>query len=216
MKESHSEDQASHAGPESCEGVREGALEALTGEPAGRAIEPRNQVILREADLLMVRGRQHRARRHGKACPAPARSKNQGMWGSFSRGSREISGSAQPEWCPVGPRMESQGNKNAMNEPRSRTTPIVSKKPANKVRLRSSAAEPVEKRETGQRQSEPANQPPDTGPGAAATCAGKDTSSSERDRKQRMTNLWHHVYDVRSAAGGLLCEQSQRGRRSRR
>ena len=52
MKESHSENFASHAGPESCEGVREGALEALTGEPAGRAIEPRNRTINREADPL--------------------------------------------------------------------------------------------------------------------------------------------------------------------
>ena len=94
MKESHSEDQASHAGPESCEGVGNGALEALTGEPAGRAIEPRNQGLRREADLLMAGGRQHRERRQGKAQPAPARSENQGMWGSFSRGSREVSGSA--------------------------------------------------------------------------------------------------------------------------
>jgi hypothetical protein len=53
MKESHSEDQASHAGPESCESVGNGALEALTGEPAGRAIEPRNWFIIREADTLM-------------------------------------------------------------------------------------------------------------------------------------------------------------------
>lgn len=90
MKESHSEDQASHAGPESCEGVGNGALEALTGEPAGQAIEPRNRDILREADLLMVKGRQHRVYRKGKERPAPARSKNQGMWGSFSNGSREI------------------------------------------------------------------------------------------------------------------------------
>lgn len=95
MKESHSEDQASHAGPESCEGVREGALEALTGEPAGRAIEPRNQIILREADHLMAGGRQHRARRQGEACPASARSENLCMWGSFSRGSREISGTTR-------------------------------------------------------------------------------------------------------------------------
>ena len=42
MKESYSEELANHTGPESCEGVREGALEALTGEPAGRAIELRN------------------------------------------------------------------------------------------------------------------------------------------------------------------------------
>ena len=95
MKESHSEDQASHAGPESCEGVREGALEALTGEPAGRAIEPRNQVIIREADTLMASGRPHRARCYGKVRPAPARSKNHGMWGRFSHGSREIPGLTQ-------------------------------------------------------------------------------------------------------------------------
>ena len=94
MKESYSEDIVSHTDSESCECVREGTFEALRGEPTGRAIEPRNQVILREADLLMVRGRQHRVRRQGKAYPAPARSKNQGMWGRFSRGSREISGSA--------------------------------------------------------------------------------------------------------------------------
>jgi hypothetical protein len=95
MKESNSEDQASHAGPESCEGVGNGALEALTGEPAGRAIEPRNLFILREADTLMASGRPHRARRHGEARPAPARSENQGMWGRFSRGSREIPGLTQ-------------------------------------------------------------------------------------------------------------------------
>ena len=96
MRESNSEDLASHAGPESCEGVREGALEALTGEPAGRAIEPRNRIINREADLLMARGRQHPACRQGKVRRTPARSENQGMWGSFSRGSREISGLTSP------------------------------------------------------------------------------------------------------------------------
>ena len=63
MRESYSEEIANHTDPESCEGVREGALEALTGEPVGRAMEPRNQVILREADLLMVWGRQHGAHR---------------------------------------------------------------------------------------------------------------------------------------------------------
>ena len=94
MKESHSEDKASHAGPESCECVRECALEALTGEPAGQAIEPRNKLIHREADTLMACGRPYRACRQGKARPAPARSKNLSMWGRFSRGSREISESA--------------------------------------------------------------------------------------------------------------------------
>ena len=89
MKESYSEDLVDHADPESCECIREDTLEALTGETTGRVIEPRNQVILREADLLMVKGKQHRACRQDEAYPAPARSKNQGMWGSFSHGSRE-------------------------------------------------------------------------------------------------------------------------------
>ncbi len=145
MKESHSEDQASHAGPESCEGVREGALEALTGEPAGRAIEPRNVLIIREADTVMASGRPHRTCRKGKARPAPARSKNLCMWGRFSHGSREISGSARRS-DPVGPRCESQGSTIAMNRPEKSDRPIISKKPANKARLRCPAAELVEKR----------------------------------------------------------------------
>ena len=74
MKESYNEEIANHVGPESCEcdlspsgrcreRHREDALEALTGEPTGPAIEPRNQVINREADLPMVWGRQDRMRR---------------------------------------------------------------------------------------------------------------------------------------------------------
>ncbi len=64
MKESNNEDLASRIGPESCGCIREGASEALTGEAAGRAIEPRNRIIIREADTLMAGGRQHRASRY--------------------------------------------------------------------------------------------------------------------------------------------------------
>jgi hypothetical protein len=42
MKELYIEGVATHGGPESCVGVREGAGEALTGVRAGWAIEPRN------------------------------------------------------------------------------------------------------------------------------------------------------------------------------
>lgn len=145
MKESHSEDQASHAGPESCEGVREGALEALTGEPAGRAIEPRNLFIQREADLVMARGRRNCARRPGEARVAPARSENLCMWGSFSHGNRETSVSAG-RGDPPGPRCESSGSTTAMDGAEESDRPIVSEKQANKAGLRYPAAEPVEKR----------------------------------------------------------------------
>src|SRR5437879_3212498 len=43
MEESDIEGLATHCGPESCAGGRKDVGEALTGERAGRAIEPRNQ-----------------------------------------------------------------------------------------------------------------------------------------------------------------------------
>ena len=43
MRALYIEGLATHGGPESCVGVREGDGEALTGVRAGRAIEPRNQ-----------------------------------------------------------------------------------------------------------------------------------------------------------------------------
>ena len=146
MKESHSEDQASHTGPESCEGVGNGALEALTGVPAGRAIEPRNAVIVREADTLVTNGRPHRACRNGKARPAPARSKNQGMWGSFSRGSREIPCLARQREL-VGPWCESQGNTTPMHGHGKSDRSIVPRKSANKAGVRMPVAELMEERE---------------------------------------------------------------------
>ena len=146
MKESHSEDQASHAGPESCEGVGNGALEALTGEPAGRAIEPRNVFIIREADTLMASGRPYRACRYGKVRPAPARSKNQGMWGSFSRGSREIPCLTQQQ-LRLGPWRESLGSTTPMHGHGKSDRSIVPKKSANKAGVRKPAAEPMEGRE---------------------------------------------------------------------
>ena len=44
MKEPHRKGQASHSGPESCDGLRKESGEALTGGIAGRAIELRNLV----------------------------------------------------------------------------------------------------------------------------------------------------------------------------
>ena len=43
MQELYVEGVATHDGPESCVGVREGVGEALTGGRVGQAIEPRNQ-----------------------------------------------------------------------------------------------------------------------------------------------------------------------------
>lgn len=92
--------------------------------------------------------------------------------------------------------MESQGNKNAMNEPEKSDNSVVSEKPANKAGLRSAAAELAEKRELAK--------------GNPNGQTSRRTQSRERlqqelerirqrvkgNKKQRLTNLWHHVYDV--------------------
>jgi hypothetical protein len=45
MEELYVEGLATHGGPESCVGIREGVGEAWTGVRAGRVIEPRNSVF---------------------------------------------------------------------------------------------------------------------------------------------------------------------------
>ena len=63
MKEPYGEGLATHAGPESCVGVREGVGEALTGVRVGGAIEPRNQSV-RGADAVQLGGRRNRRSRY--------------------------------------------------------------------------------------------------------------------------------------------------------
>ena len=85
MKVLYIEGVAIHSGPESCAGVREGVGEALTGESAGRAIEPRNHGN-RGADAVSMSGRQHRCQRYCELAVDLARSENHGMHGSSMRG----------------------------------------------------------------------------------------------------------------------------------
>jgi len=59
MKVLYNEGLATHVGPESCGHPREGMSEALTGESAGWAIEPRKQRIVQGADVVRASGRQH-------------------------------------------------------------------------------------------------------------------------------------------------------------
>ena len=94
MQESHGEGLASHTGPESCGGTRKGTDEALTGERAGQAIEPRNRNpvggrVLRSADAVAVGGRPHCPSRQREGWPGSARSKTLRTSGHTSRGSRE-------------------------------------------------------------------------------------------------------------------------------
>jgi hypothetical protein len=89
MKESYGEGLATHTGPESCGAAREGSHEALTGERMGRVFS-RVRNLLRDADAVRRSGRQHPAHRYREVRRDPARSETPGMYGSTSRGNREI------------------------------------------------------------------------------------------------------------------------------
>jgi hypothetical protein len=88
MKESHGEGVATHTGPKSCAGVREGAREALTGERAGRVFS-RESRSLRDADAVEVSGRPRPGRRYRKTPGSPARSETPGTHRHTSRENRE-------------------------------------------------------------------------------------------------------------------------------
>jgi hypothetical protein len=99
MEELHVEGLANHDDREPCIGSREGVGEASVAARAGRAIEPRNHRV-RGADAVYVCGRQHRQQRYRELLVDPARSENQGMYGTSMRENREIPRS--PAWLITG------------------------------------------------------------------------------------------------------------------
>ena len=70
MKESYGKDLASHPDPESCDGGRQGAGEALTGAHAGQPLSCEIRA-LRGADAVNRGGRPHRGRRQRQAVFGP-------------------------------------------------------------------------------------------------------------------------------------------------
>src|ERR1700676_4620774 len=91
MKKSHESGLATHIDPESCGAAREGGIEALTGERAGRVFS-RERYLLRDADALGERGRQHLVHRYREVCQSPARSETPCTYADTSCGNREIPG----------------------------------------------------------------------------------------------------------------------------
>ena len=90
MKESYGEGVATHTGPESCGAAREGGVEALTGERAGR-------VFSRVRQLTPGRRRCKEKRKAHTGCTdiarcskSPARSETPCTYGNTSHGNREI------------------------------------------------------------------------------------------------------------------------------
>src|ERR1700674_2759873 len=91
MKESYECEVATHIGPESCGAAREGGVEALTRECAGRVFS-RVRTSLRDADAVRRCGRPHRVHRYREVCQSPARSQTPCTYVDTSLGNREIPG----------------------------------------------------------------------------------------------------------------------------
>ncbi len=92
MQKSYESGTATHIGPESCGAAREGGVEALTGERAGRVFS-RVRNLLRDADAVGESGRLHRVHRYREVHQSPARSETPCTYADTSRGNREIPGS---------------------------------------------------------------------------------------------------------------------------
>ena len=92
MKGSYECDVATHIGPESCGAAREGGVEALTRERAGRVFS-RVSETLRDADAVGESGRPHLVHRYREVQRSLARSQTPSTYGSTSNGNREIPGS---------------------------------------------------------------------------------------------------------------------------
>jgi hypothetical protein len=77
MEKSHESGLATHIGPGSCGAAREGGVEALTGERAGRVFS-RVRNSLRDADAVGVCGRLHRVHRNREVHQNPSQNRASG------------------------------------------------------------------------------------------------------------------------------------------
>jgi RNA-directed DNA polymerase len=94
MREPDIEGVATHDVPESCGGVREDVVEALTGVHAGWVLSRETANIFGRRRYC-INGRQHERGRHREASVGPARSETPCKRGTFLRENREI------PWLPV-------------------------------------------------------------------------------------------------------------------
>jgi hypothetical protein len=92
MEKSYECEVATHIGPESCGAAREGGVEALARERAGRVFS-RVSLLLRDAEAVGESGRLHPGHRYREVQRSPARSQTPCTYGSTSNGNREIPGS---------------------------------------------------------------------------------------------------------------------------
>jgi RNA-directed DNA polymerase len=188
MKVQCGKDVASHSGPESCGGAREGAAEALTGETGGSAIEPRNQEFGTPTPLSDAEGNTNQ----GDSCESwngPARSETLHTPGSFLHRSWEISavpGATTPD-NPGRAKCHTPGSPAAEKS----DALIVPGKPSNKG---VNPAEMVEGRSAVKGNAERVSAPRTQSRTSCASMGlGGVREAAHRDRRLRFTALMHHI-----------------------
>jgi group II intron reverse transcriptase/maturase len=187
MKVQHGKDLASHSGPESCGGAREGVAEALTGETGGSAIEPRNPDFgtptqLSDAEGNMVQGD------HSESWGSPARSETLHTPGSFLHRSWEIS-AVPGETTPGGPGKAKSRTPGPTAEKSDAL--VVPGKPSNKG---DQPAEMVEGRSAAKGNAEQ-DPTPRTQSRISRVSTGLEgvRQAARRNRRLRFTALLHHI-----------------------
>jgi RNA-directed DNA polymerase len=193
MKESHTEGPASHGGPESCAGAREGAGEALTGVYMGGVLSRENRRN-QGADDVVLSGRQHAYAQNGESTSNPARSETSSTCRNSMRENREI------PCLPFERDSEGRAGKvddrnPAMHGHGKSDNSIVPAKPPNKAGR--PAAEVVEGRgltkENASQQNAHRTQSRESVPNALE----RIRRAAIRNRKQRFSALFHHVTEDR-------------------
>jgi RNA-directed DNA polymerase len=187
MKVQHGKDLASHSGPESCGGAREGVAEALTGETGGSAIEPRNPDFGTPTQLSDAEGNMDQGDL-SESWGSPARSETLHTPGSFLHRSWEIS-AVPGETTPGGPGKAKSRTPGPTAEKSDAL--VVPGKPSNKG---DQPAEMVEGRSAAKGNAE---QDPTPRTQSRISCVSTGLEgvrqAARRNRRLRFTALLHHI-----------------------
>ena len=190
MKVLYVEGLASHDGPESCGGAREGGGEALTGERAGRVLS-REKLIVRGADAVEKSGRQHGTAPSWRARAGPCAVRD------LAHARKPPAREPGDPWTDhgssrdPGPHREGYARNPMMHGQGKSDPPIVPVKSPNNAAHRGRGGDGGKGRGQGQ-----------CGPGSTRQTQSRESVSqaldrireaARRDKRVRFTALLHHV-----------------------
>src|ERR1700730_12539527 len=172
MKESYECELATHIGPESCGAAREGGVEALTRERAGRVFS-RVRHLLRDADAVGESGRPHPVHRYREVQRSPARSQTPSRTEAprTGTGRSQARPGQQLPWDASGSLRTHADDERTWEVGQTYCTGEV----PEQCRATGNGGDGGKR--SGQREPAPTKRVPDTEPGRRAQCAGAGTSS---------------------------------------